>query len=89
MREFAHTGLPAWIRPATGGTEMVAAVLFLLPVTTVAGGYALLVIFFFAATLHVMHRWYDISSLVLYAMAVWVSLAHPAQMRDAAKSELP
>jgi hypothetical protein len=26
--------------------------------------------------LHVMHGWYDVSGLVLYAMAVLVSLAH-------------
>jgi hypothetical protein len=88
-REFAHTGLPPWIRPALGGVEIVAAILFLLPLTSVVGGYALLIIFSFAAILHVMHRWYDISGLLLYAMAVWVSLAHPAQMGDAAKGELP
>jgi uncharacterized membrane protein YphA (DoxX/SURF4 family) len=89
MREFAHTGLPAWIRPALGGVEIVAAVLFLLPVTSVVGGYALLGIFLFAAALHVMHRWYDISSLMLYAMAVWVSLAHSAEVRGVPKGELP
>jgi hypothetical protein len=75
MHAFAETGLPAWIRPALGGVEMVAAVLFLLPVTTVVGSYALLVVFFFAAVLHVLHGWYDISGLVLYAMAVLVALA--------------
>jgi len=76
MRGFAETGLPAWIRPALGGIEIVAAVLFLLPITTVVGGYALLVVFFFAAVLHLLHGWYDISALMLYAMAVLVSLAH-------------
>jgi DoxX-like family len=75
MRVFAETGLPVWIRPALGGIEIVATVLFLLPVTTVVGGYALLVVFLFAAVLHLLHGWYDISALVLYAMAVLVSLA--------------
>lgn len=75
MRVFAEAGLPAWIRPALGGIEIVAAALFLLPVTTAVGGYALLVVFFFAAVLHLLHGWYDISSFVLYAMAVLVSLA--------------
>jgi uncharacterized membrane protein YphA (DoxX/SURF4 family) len=89
MREFAHTGLPAWIRPALGGVEIVAAVLFLLPVTSAVGGFALLGIFLFAAALHVMHRWYDISSLMLYAMAVWVSLAHSAEVRGVPKGGLP
>jgi DoxX-like family len=75
-REFAGTGLPSWIRPALGGVEIAAAVLFLVPITAVVGGYALLVVFFFAAVLHVLHGWYDVSGLVLYAMAVLVSLAH-------------
>jgi hypothetical protein len=73
MRGFAHTGLPPWIRAALGGAEMVAAVLFLLPITTVVGGYALLVLFFLAAILHVLHGWYDVSALVVYLL---VSLAH-------------
>jgi hypothetical protein len=75
-REFAGTGLPSWIRPALGGVEIAAAVLFLVPITALVGGYALLVVFFFAAVLHVLHGWYDVSGLVLYAMAVLVSLAH-------------
>jgi hypothetical protein len=74
---FAHTGLPGWMRPTLGGTEIVAATLFLLPATTVASGYALLAIFFFAAAIHILHGWYDVSGLLLYTMAVWVSLAHP------------
>ena len=89
MREFAHTGLPAWIGPALGGVEIVVAVVFLLSVTSVVGGYALLGIFLFAAALHVMRRWYDISSLMLYTMAVWVSLAHPGEVRGVPKGELP
>jgi hypothetical protein len=84
MRALAETGLPAWIRPALGGIEIVAAVLFLVPVTTVVGGYALLVVFFFAAVLHLLHGWYDISALVLYAMAVLVSLAHQERRKERA-----
>jgi hypothetical protein len=75
-REFAGTGLPSWIRLALGGTELMAAILFLVPVAMVVGGYALLVVFFFATVLHILHGWYDVSALVLYAMAVLVSLAH-------------
>jgi DoxX-like family len=76
MRGFAHTGLPPWVRSALGGAEIVAAVLFLLPITTVLGGYALLVVFFLAAVLHVLHGWYNVSALVVYFMAVLVSRAH-------------
>jgi hypothetical protein len=76
MRAFAETGLPNWIRPALGSVELVAAVLFLLPATAVVGGYALLVIFFLAAIIHILHGWYDVSGLVLYGMAVLASLAN-------------
>jgi hypothetical protein len=76
VQKFAETGLPSWIRPALGGIEIVAAILFLVPVTAVVGGYSLLVVFFFAAVLHILHGWYDVSALVLYAMVVLVSLAH-------------
>jgi|HubBroStandDraft_6_1064221.scaffolds.fasta_scaffold1825269_1 hypothetical protein len=75
--EGAHSGLPTWIRAALGGAEIVAAALFLLPVTTLVGGYALLVIFFSAVVLHLLHGWYDVGTLVVYFMAVLVSLAHP------------
>jgi hypothetical protein len=76
MRSFATIGLPHWIRPALGGIEIAAAVLFLLPITTLVGGYALLVVFFFAAVLHVLHGWYDVSELALYATAVLAVLAY-------------
>lgn len=76
IRKFAETGLPVWIRPVLGGIEIAATVLFLVPRTTVAGGYSLLVVFFFAAVVHILHGWYDVSGLVLYALAVLVSLAH-------------
>jgi DoxX-like family len=87
-RAFAETGLPLWIRPTLGGIEIVAALLFLVPWTRVVGGYSLLVVFFFAAMLHVLHGWYDISGLVLYAVAVWVSLAHGDEMDATRAREL-
>ena len=74
MRSFAKTGLPQWIRPALGGTEILAAILFLLPAAGIVGGYALLVIFLFAAMIHILHGWYDVGALLVYAMAVLVCL---------------
>jgi hypothetical protein len=41
----------AWIRPALGGIEIVAAVLFLLSVTTAVVGFALPEVFLYAAVL--------------------------------------
>ncbi len=42
---FAKAGLPSWLRPALGGSEILAAILFLVPFTALLGGYLLLVIF--------------------------------------------
>ncbi len=76
LRAFAKTGLPLWIRPLLGGSEILAAVLFLVPAASLVGGYALLVVFFFAALIHILHGWYDVGALVVYAMAVLVCMAH-------------
>lgn len=83
-RHFARAGIPLWMRPALAWAEIAAAVLFLLPFTTGVGGYALLVIFVIAALLHVLHGEFDVTALVVYSMAVLVSLAH----RGPANSEL-
>jgi uncharacterized membrane protein YphA (DoxX/SURF4 family) len=72
---FTKTGLPSWLRPALGGTEIVAAVLFLVPFTTLIGSYLLLVIFGLAALVHILHGQYDVGGLVVYAMAVFVCMA--------------
>ena len=74
-RHFARTGMPAWLRPALAWPEIVAALLFLIPLTVVAGGYFLLVVFAFAAVLHLLHGQYDIGALLVYAMAVLVVIA--------------
>ena len=76
IHRFARTGLPAWLRPTLAWTEIFAAVLFLLPVTTVAGSYFLLMVLGFAALLHILHGEYNIGALIVYATAVLVSLAH-------------
>lgn len=62
---FAKTGLPHWIRPALGGVEIVAALLFLLPWTEALGGRFLLLVFAVAAIIHVLHRAFDLSGLLL------------------------
>jgi DoxX-like family len=82
-RHFAQTGMPSWMRPALAWSEIAAAVLFLVPLTMMLGGYLLLVIFFFTAVLHVLHGEFDIGVLPVYAMAVLVSMAY----RSGAKSE--
>jgi len=74
--EVAKVGFPQWIRPALGGSELAAAILFLIPATILVGGYALLFIFAIATAIHFLHGQFDVSALVIYAMAVIVCLTH-------------
>jgi DoxX-like family len=69
-RHFARTGMPLWMRPALAWTEIASAILFLVLFTTLLGGYLLLVIFFLAALLHILHGEFDIGVLLVYGMAV-------------------
>lgn len=78
-RELTRNGLPHWLPPALGGTEALAALLFLVPALSAVGGGTLLAIFAIAAVLHFLQGQFNIGSLVIYAMAVIVCLAHPAR----------
>ena len=73
---LAKVGLPAWLRPVLGGSEIIAAVLFLVSFTATIGGYLLLVIFGLAALLHILHGEYGVEGLLVYAVAALVSMAH-------------
>lgn len=76
-------GLPQWLRPTIGGTEILAALLFLLPVTTAVGGRLLLAIFAIAIAIHILHGEFDVSGLLVYAMAVIVCLAYAGRSATA------
>jgi hypothetical protein len=82
---LAKAGLPAWVRAALGGAELLAAILFLVPFTTLAGGYLLLVIFALAAIVHILHGQFGVESLVLYASVVLACRA----TRDLKTAEAP
>ncbi|HYL63019.1 MAG TPA: hypothetical protein VE077_10395 [Candidatus Methylomirabilis sp.] len=69
---LARMGLPVWVRPSLGISEMIAAILFLVPKTMAAGGYLLLVVFGLAALVHVLHGQFGIEGLMVYAAAVFV-----------------
>jgi len=73
---LAKAGLPTWIRPVLGGAEIIAAVLFLVPFTTVIGSYLLFVIFGLATLVHMLHGQYGVEGLLVYAVAVLVCRAH-------------
>jgi len=81
-RHFALAGMPLWMRPALAWTEIAAAILFLVPFTMMLGGYVLLVIFFLAALLHILHSEFDIGVLLVYGMAVLVSMAYRSGPRS-------
>ena len=72
--QFAMTGHPQRIRQALAGTEIVAALLFLAPAASVAGGSLLLIIFAFAIVLHFLQGQFDAASLLVYGMAVIVCM---------------
>lgn len=74
--QFTKTGLPQWVRPALGGTEAVAALLFLVPALSLVGGYALLVVFAIAVCAHVLHAQYDVGGLIVYGMSALVCMTH-------------
>jgi hypothetical protein len=80
---LAKAGLPSWIRPVLGGAEIIAAVLFLVPFTTLIGSYLLLVIFGLAALVHILHGQYDVRGLVVYAVAVLVCMTYTENSRGA------
>jgi|HubBroStandDraft_1064217.scaffolds.fasta_scaffold164067_3 hypothetical protein len=69
-------GLPSWVRPVLGGSEIIAAALFLVPFTAVVGGYLLLVIFAIAALIHFLHGQFNVGALVVYAAAVIVCVVY-------------
>jgi hypothetical protein len=73
--DFAEHGLPPWLRLGLGGSEVLAAILFLIPPTEIIGGYALLGIFAVAVGLHFMRQEYGAASLAVYAIAVLVCMS--------------
>jgi len=74
-RHLEGMGLPSWLAPALGGVEIAAALLFLVPSLRRIGGWSLLVIFAFAAALHLLHGEFQIGPLIVYSAAVLVCMA--------------
>jgi uncharacterized membrane protein YphA (DoxX/SURF4 family) len=83
---LAKAELPSWIQPTLDGSEILAAVLFLLPFTARLGSYLLLVVFALAALLHILHSQFNVGELAVYAAAVLVCLAHAGNTMQGGKS---
>ena len=73
---FAQTGLPQWVKLTLAWSEAAAAILFLLPITTLVGGSALVLIFAIAVALHFQFGDFQIGGLIVYAMAVLVCVSY-------------
>ena len=85
VHDAGHAGALITVRLVLSVCEAVAALLFLIPATSGAGGLALLVIFGLAIAIHAVHS--DVRGLeilVLYGVAVYVSLADRADRREGA-----
>lgn len=66
-----------WIQSVLASSEIVAALLFLVPRTLVFGVWALVTVFLFAMLLHVAHGEFDvIGGLSVYTVAVLVVRAY-------------
>lgn len=75
--DLGHAGALASARLLLSGAEIPAALLFLVPFTTLVGGYALLGIIALAIAIHSLHGDFaGLEILVLYGMAVFVTLAY-------------
>jgi len=72
---FAKTGMPDVIHRVLAWSEIAAAVLFMVPRATVVGGWFLIVVLASAIVLHLLHGWFDVGVLVVYAAGVWVVIA--------------
>lgn len=88
VHDPGHAGVLAWIRLILSGSEIVAAPLFLFRLTAEVGAYALLGIIGVAIAIHALHgEFWGLDILVLYAVAVYASLAWRKDCVGAASKE--
>jgi hypothetical protein len=72
---FAKTGLPNFVRPTLAWAEIAAAILFLVPGATWLGARFLIAVFAAASVIHLLHSWFDVGALFVYAAAAWAVAA--------------
>jgi len=72
---FAKTGLPNFMRLTLAWAEIAAAILFLVPRATTAGGRFLIGVLAAAIVIHLLHGWFDVGALVVYIAAAWAVVA--------------
>jgi hypothetical protein len=76
MHDPGHAGVLTWVRLLLSGSEILAAPLFLFPITAAVGGYALLLMIGVAIAIHALHgEFWGLEILALYGVSIYVSLA--------------
>lgn len=76
-RAFAATGMPNIVHLGLAWSEMLASAVFLIPKATIMiiGGWFLLTVLGFAVVVHLLHGWFDVGPLLVYAAATWAVMA--------------
>jgi len=76
--EFARTHMPDALRQILGWGEILGCILLLIPRTAVRGAWFLVAVFVLAIAIHLLHGFYNVGNLVIYAAAAWtVAAARP------------
>ena len=68
---FARTHMPGFVRLLLGFGEIIGCVLLLIPATVARGAWLLLAVFVMGILLHLLHGFYGIGNLVIYAAAAF------------------
>ena len=69
--DFARTQMPGFVRLLLGFGEIIGCVLLLIPGTITRGAWLLLAVFVMGILLHLLHGFYGIGDLVIYAAAAF------------------
>jgi len=79
---FAKTGLPDFLHVGLAWAEIAAAILFLIPRTTVVGGRFLIAVLALAIVIHILHGWFDVGALLVYLAATWAVIASASSSHE-------
>jgi hypothetical protein len=69
--EFARMHMPGFIRLILGWGEIAGSILLLIPKTAMSGAWLLFAVFVFAILIHLLHGFYNVGNLVIYAAAAF------------------
>src|SRR5579872_349155 len=68
---FAQTHMPDALRRILGWSEIIGAILLLVPSTASRGGWLFIAVFLFAIAIHLLHGMFNVGDLVIYTAAAW------------------